>query len=56
LILIIFADGIMRLVPVLIFKGSSGPNGQIYKKERGKYAPDVIVKFNETAYNNEELF
>ncbi|KFA79687.1 hypothetical protein S40288_10060 [Stachybotrys chartarum IBT 40288] len=54
LVLYIFADGIARLKPKLIFKGS--PTGRIFAVEGHLYSPDVTVEFNETAYNNEVLF
>jgi hypothetical protein len=56
LILYIFADGIHRLKPKIIFHGASGPAGKIYQQEEHLYSPDVTVEFNPTAYNNEELF
>ncbi|CAG9942603.1 unnamed protein product [Clonostachys rosea f. rosea IK726] len=54
LILYIFADGIQRLKPKVIFHGK--PEGQIFENEGYLYSPDVTVEFNDTAYNNEELF
>ena len=30
--------------------------GQVYEKECHLYAADVVMEFNETAYNNEDLF
>ncbi|RFU34110.1 hypothetical protein B7463_g2199, partial [Scytalidium lignicola] len=56
LILYIFADGIQRIKPKLIFYGTTRPSGQIYNKEKHLYHPGVTVEFNLTAYNNEELF
>ena len=56
LILYIFADGIQRIRPKLIFHGTAGPSGQIYKQEGHRYSKEVTVAYNETAYNNEELF
>ena len=52
----VFADGIQRLKPKLIFHGQPPPIGIIYSEEQRLYSPDVAVEFNETAYNNEELF
>jgi hypothetical protein len=53
LILYIFADGVARLKPKIIFKGTS--DGRIFKEEGHLYAPDVTVEYNKTAYNNEDL-
>jgi len=51
-LLTIFADGEWRVNPLLIFHGQ----GTVYEKEKPFYHPDVTVRFNETAYNNEQLF
>ncbi|RPB00518.1 hypothetical protein L873DRAFT_1564006, partial [Choiromyces venosus 120613-1] len=56
LILYIFADGIARIKPKIIFHGKSGDRGVIRQKEQHHWHPGVTVEFNETAYNNEELF
>ena len=56
LILYIWADGIQRLKPKLIFHGTAGPMGKIYTQESHLYSPDITVEFNKTAYNNEALF
>ncbi|KAM4062954.1 DDE superfamily endonuclease [Hirsutella rhossiliensis] len=56
LILYIFADGIQRLKPKVIFHGAPPPFGRIMQDEGHLYSPEVTVEFNETAYNNEELF
>jgi hypothetical protein len=56
LILYIWADGIQRIKPKLIFHSTAGPTGRIYDKESHLYSPNVTVEFNRTAYNNEELF
>ena len=56
LILYIFADGSFRLKPKIIFYGTAGPIGRIFDDEGYLYAPDVTVAYNETAYNNEDLF
>lgn len=53
LILYIFADGIQRLKPKIIFHGR--PDGRIFEDECHLYSSDVTVEFNETDYNNEEL-
>lgn len=55
-ILYIFADGVSRIPPKLIFHGTAGPNGQIFKQEGHLYSGGVTVEFNETAYNNQGLF
>ncbi|KAG6022040.1 hypothetical protein E4U19_005292 [Claviceps sp. Clav32 group G5] len=52
LILYIFADGVQRLKPKLIFHRS--PTGTIYEDEKAEYSEDVAVEFNLMAYNNEE--
>ncbi|KAI1818864.1 hypothetical protein F4861DRAFT_544680, partial [Xylaria intraflava] len=54
LILSILADGSFSsyLRPVIIFHGL----GNVISKEGSEYHPGVIVKFNEKAYNNEDLF
>jgi DDE superfamily endonuclease len=54
LILYIFADGIPRISPKLIFHGK--PNRLIRSKESHLYHPGVTVEFNDTAYNNGDLF
>lgn len=54
LILYIFADGISRINPTLIFHGAE--EGKILETEGHNYHPDVDVFFNKTAYNNEALF
>lgn len=54
LILYIFADGISRIRPKLIFHGTSGEN--IRRREGHLWHTGVTVEFNDTAYNNEQLF
>jgi hypothetical protein len=54
LILYIFANGILRITPKLIFYGK--PDRTIRLKESHLYNPGVTVKFNNTIYNNGELF
>jgi hypothetical protein len=56
LVVYIWADGEMHIKPKLIFHGAPPPRGQIYAQEGHLYSKDVTVEFNETAYNNEELF
>lgn len=53
LILYIFADGVTRLKPNIIFHGAE--KSRILADEIDLYAPDVTVSFNPTAYNNEDL-
>jgi DDE superfamily endonuclease len=56
LILYIFADGLHRIPPKIIFHGNpSAEGGQIEARESDLYAAGVTVEFNDTAYNNEEL-
>ena len=52
LLLCIFADGIDRIAPVIIFHGTGPRLGQ----EKPKYDPRITVRFNSTAYSNESLF
>ena len=54
LILYIFADGVQRLKPKVIFHGK--PEGRVHREECDLYANGVTVEFNDTAYNNEQLF
>lgn len=56
LIVYIWADGIQRIKPKLIFHGVNGPTNRIYNQEKHLYSPEVTVEYNPTAYNNEELF
>lgn len=64
LMLTIFADGIGRVKPVLIFHGKSDANRtrernarqqRLFEAEQARYHPGVVVIFNEEAYNNEEV-
>ncbi|KAK5651129.1 hypothetical protein OQA88_13246 [Cercophora sp. LCS_1] len=48
----IFANGEQYLNPLLIFRGK----GNVSAVERKAYHKDVRVEFNETVYNNEELY
>lgn len=52
LVLCIFADGINRIPPMIIFHGQ----GTVFTKESPSYHPGVIVEFNDTAYMNDDLF
>lgn len=54
LILYVFADGLPRIMPKLIFHATTG--AQIRSNEKPLYDKRVTVKFNPTAYNNEALF
>lgn len=53
-ILKIFADGTIRLKLYIIFYGI--PSGRIFDLEKYLYSFNVNVFFNETIYNNEDLF
>ena len=53
LILYLFADGVSRIKPKLIFHGSSGPSESW---ESNRYHGGVTVEFNKTAYSNKKLF
>ena len=56
LVLYIFADGIPRIRPKLIFHGkATNEGGKIEERENHLYYKGVTVHFNSTAYNNEEL-
>lgn len=52
LVLCIFADGVNRIPPMIIFHGQ----GKRLGKEQAKYHPGVLVEFNDTAYMTEVLF
>lgn len=52
LVLCIFADGVNRIPPMVLFHGK----GTVYEKESPKYHPGVLVEFNPTAYMNDDLF
>lgn len=53
LVLCIFADGINRVPPLIIFDGKTD---RCLCKEQNTYHPGVIVELNETAYMNDTLF
>jgi hypothetical protein len=56
LILYIFADGIPRIKPKLIFHGTpTEEGGVIWERESHLYSAKVTVHYNESAYNNKEL-
>lgn len=52
LVLCVFADGIARVPPMVIFQGM----GKRLGDERSKYDPRVLVEFNDKAYMNDKLF
>jgi hypothetical protein len=54
LILTVFADGIGRVKPVLIFHGKLDSN-RTRDREKTRYHPGVEVILNKEAYNNEEV-
>lgn len=54
LILYVFADGLPRIKPKLIFHAVTGT--QIRRNEEPLYDKRVTIEFNPTAYNNEALF
>lgn len=53
LVLYVFADGVKRLPPKLIFHGT--PGGIIDHRERAFWDPRVTIEITESAYNNEKL-
>jgi hypothetical protein len=64
LMLTIFADGIGRVKPVLIFHGKSNANRarvpnsrqqRLFEAEQARYHPGVVVIFNEEVYKNAEV-
>jgi hypothetical protein len=56
LILYVFADGVSRIRPKLIFHRTPiNKGGKIEKNKSKDYYPGVIFHFNQTAYNNENL-
>jgi len=52
LVLCIFADGIARVPPMIIFHGT----GKRLGAEKLRYHPSVLVEYNPTAYMNDGLF
>jgi len=54
LILYIFANGVSRIKPKIIFDTTSG--NSIQRKEQHLWNTGLSVEFNGTAYNNEKLF
>jgi len=52
LVLCVFADGVQRVSPMVIFRGG----GKWLRAERAKYHPRVLIEFNPTTYMNNRLF
>lgn len=52
LVLCVFADGVNRIPPMIIFD----EEGVVYTKESPKYHPGVVVEFSKTGSMNEALF
>lgn len=57
LMLAVFADGIPRIPPIIIFHGTENEAQQeiYYGKEKKLYDKRVVVWFNKTAYTNEQI-
>ena len=53
--LTIFADGIARVKPLLIFRGAAVSNSTSRWREVLRYDPRVVVKFNNKAYATSEI-
>jgi hypothetical protein len=53
---IVFADGVNRCKPLLMFKGKPGKGNKNRQVEASKYHPGVKVIFNEKAYANSSNF
>lgn len=52
LVLCVFADGVNRIPPMIIFDGE----GAVYTKESPKYHPGVVVEFSKTGSMDDTLF
>jgi len=52
LVLCVFADGISRIRPMIIFRGTGARLGA----EKLRYHAGVLIEFNATAYMNDTLF
>ena len=52
LVLCVFADGVPRIPPMVIFHGT----GKRLGDEFDYYHPGVLIEFNEKAYMNDQLF
>lgn len=50
--LTIFADGVARVRPLIIFRGAEESSRAARKKEQIRYDKHVVVKFNKKAYAN----
>ena len=50
--LTVFADGISRVLPLLIFRGAVDGKSTSRKREGKRYHPGVVVQFNKKAYAN----
>ena len=50
--LTIFADGVARVKPLIIFRGAEESKSAVRKREAEHYDPRVVVKFNQKAYAN----
>jgi len=53
--LTIFADGIARVKPLMIFCGESKSKSAARKREARRYDPRVVVRFNKKAYANTDI-
>jgi hypothetical protein len=55
-LLAISADGVERIKPLIIYHGlEDQERGRILKTEGDKYDSGVVVRFNRTAWMNENL-
>jgi hypothetical protein len=50
--LTVFADGVSRVLPLLIFRGAVDGKSTTRKREAKRYHPGVVVQFNKKAYAN----
>jgi len=46
----IFADGVARVLPLMIFRGKEDSKTTVRKREALRYDPQVMVSFNSKAY------
>jgi hypothetical protein len=51
----VFADGVIRIKPLLIYKGAGGKKSKALINEYKRYDPRVIVIFNPKAYANTQV-
>lgn len=49
------ADGVLRIKPLIIFRGNDGSNSKCYQEEQIRYDKRVRVIFNSKAYSNEKV-